>query len=203
MSALWRAADPLILASRSAARRALLAGAAIPLDLRPADLNERALEASLGDAAPGEIALFLARAKAQAAAAQSPGRLVLGADQTLSCGARVFAKPASVEEAREQLMVLRGRTHALHSAVALVRDGAVLFAHVEAARLVMRDFSADFLDRYLDAAGPAVCESVGAYQLEGAGAHLFERIEGDYFTILGLPLLPLLAFLRRDGVLAA
>jgi septum formation protein len=140
----------------------------------------------------------LARAKAQAVASSLPGRLVLGADQTLSCDAKRFAKPADRAEAAEQLRALRGRVHELHSALALVRDNEIMFACVDTARLAMRDFSDRFLNGYLDMAGDAATRSVGGYQLEGIGIHLFERVEGDFFTILGLPLLPLLAFLRQN-----
>jgi septum formation protein len=128
-----------------------------------------------------------------------PGRLVLGADQTLARGNKRFSKPANRAAAAGQLRALRGRTHELHSALALVRDGAVLFDCVESARLTMRKISDRFIDDYLDMAGAAALASVGAYQLEGIGIHLFERVEGDYFTILGLPLLPLLAYLRQNG----
>jgi septum formation protein len=124
--------------------------------------------------------------------------VVLGADQTLARGAKRFSKPADRAGAAEQLRALRGRTHELHSALALVRDGAVLFSCVDTARLTMRDFSDRFLHEYLDMAGDAAMNSVGGYQLEGIGIHLFERVDGDFFTILGLPLLPLLAFLRQN-----
>jgi nucleoside triphosphate pyrophosphatase len=132
-------------------------------------------------------------------AATRPGQLVLGADQTLARGATRFSKPKDREGAAEQLRSLRGRTHELHSALALVRDGKVLFDCVDSAKLTMRDFSDRFLNEYLEMAGNAALTSVGGYQLEGIGIQLFERIEGDYFTILGLPLLPLLAFLRQNG----
>jgi septum formation protein len=203
---LWLPADPLVLASKSAARRALLDAAGIPLEVRPAEIDERATETGTAGNAEAEAeaaAALLARAKALAVAAQMPGRLVLGADQTLALDARRFSKPADRTGAAEQLRTLRGQTHALHSAVALARDGKILFEHSETARLTMRAFSDTFLDDYLATAGSAVTASVGGYQLEGAGIQLFERIEGDYFTILGLPLLPLLAFLRREGWLAA
>jgi septum formation protein len=144
----------------------------------------------------------LARAKAQSVAASLPGRLVLGADQTLARGNRRFSKPADREGAAAQLRDLRGRSHELHSALALVRDGAELFTCVDTARLTMRDFSDRFLADYLDMLGDFATASVGGYQLEGIGVHLFERVEGDYFTILGLPLLPLLAFLREKGFVA-
>jgi septum formation protein len=131
-----------------------------------------------------------------------PDRLVLGADQTLALGAKRFSKSPDRLAARAQLQALRGRTHELHSAIAFVQDGAVVFEHVETARLTMRAFSDDFLNRYLDTVGDAVLASVGGYQLEGLGVQLFESIEGDYFTILGLPILQALDFLRRQGCLA-
>jgi septum formation protein len=199
---LWLAAQPMVLASRSESRRAVLTSAGIPVEIQPADIDERGLEARAGGRPPGEIALLLARAKASAVAATLPGRLVLGADQTLALGERLFAKPADLAAARDQLKSLRGRTHELHSAVLLARDEAVLFAHCEVARLTMRDFSDRFLDAYIDTAGLAVTASVGGYQVERAGIQLFERIEGDHFTILGLPLLRLLQYLRDAGCLA-
>jgi septum formation protein len=198
---LWLAAQPLVLASRSASRRAVLAGAGIRVEILPADVDERAIEARAGPQSPSQIALLLARAKASAISAKLPDRLVLGADQTLALGPRLFTKPADPAAAGDQLKSLRGRTHELHSAVVVVRDGAVLFAHCEIARLTMRSFSDRFLAAYVEAAGPAVTASVGAYQVEGIGIQLFERIEGDHFTILGLPLLALLQFLRREGCL--
>src|SRR5450631_3456527 len=200
--ALWLADQPLVLASRSESRRAVLAGAGIPLEVLPADIDERAIEAQAGLKSPGQIALMLARAKAAAVAVERPGRCVLGADQTLALADRLFAKPTDLAAARDQLRSLRGRTHELHSALVLVRDGAVLFEHCEIARLTMRDFSDAFLDSYVEAAGMAVTASVGGYQVESVGIQLFERIEGDHFTILGLPLLRLLQYLRRDGCLA-
>jgi septum formation protein len=200
--ALWLVPAPLVLASRSAARRALLEAAGIPIELCPADLDERALEANAVSQKPTAVAVLLARAKAAAVAKSHPGRLVLGADQTLALGAKRFSKSPNRLAARMQLQALRGRTHELHAGLAFVQDGTVVFEHVETARLTMRAFSDDFLDQYLDAAGDAVLASVGGYQLEGLGVQLFERIEGDYFTILGLPLLQALDFLRRRGCLA-
>jgi septum formation protein len=200
---LWLADRPLLLASKSQSRRALLESAGIPLEISPADVDERAIEARAGHSDAGEVAAVLARAKAQAVAAQNPGRLVLGADQTLALGMRRFSKPVDRAAARDQIKSLRGNSHHLHSAFALARDGTLVFEHREAAQLTMRLFSDDFLERYLDAAGDAVTASVGAYQVEGSGIHLFERIEGSHFTILGLPLLPLLDFLRREGCLSA
>jgi septum formation protein len=198
---LWLAADPLVLASKSAARRALLEAARIRVDVQPADIDERAVEADAATDNPGAVAMLLARAKALAVAKRMPGRLVLGADQTLALGAQRFSKPADRTAAAAQLRALRGQTHALHSALALVRNGDVLFEHHDAARLTMRGFSDEFLESYLDAAASAVIASVGGYQLEGLGIQLFERIEGDYFSILGLPLLPLLNFLRQQSYL--
>ncbi len=200
--ALWVAAEPLVLASKSTARLALLAGAGIAVEVLAADIDERGIEAKASAKDAGVAAVLLAREKARAVAAQRPGRLVLGADQTLALGARRFSKPADRAAAADQLRDLRGKTHALHSAFAVMRDADVLFEHADVARLTMRMFSDRFLEQYLDLAAEEVTSSVGAYQLEKAGIQLFERIEGDYFTILGLPLLPLMDFLRRERCLA-
>ena len=200
---LWVADQPLVLASKSEVRRATLVAAGIPLDVRPANIDERAIAAAAGETEPAAIAALLAREKARFVARQQPGRLVLGADQTLALGPQSFNKPADRAAARDQLKAMRAKSHELHAAVALVRDEAVLFEHCAVARLTMRAFSDHFLEAYLGAAGAAVTASVGAYQVEKLGIHLFERIDGDHFTIMGLPLLPLLDFLRRDGSLAA
>jgi nucleoside triphosphate pyrophosphatase len=197
---LWLADDPLVLASKSAARRAMLEAAGIPLAVHPADLDERALEPAAAGA--GAVAAHLAREKAAHVARQNTGRLVLGADQTLALGAQLFAKPADRAAARDQLRALSGRTHELHAAIAFAADTRVLFEHVGVARLTMRRLSDRMLDLYLDAAEGAATASVGGYQIEGLGAQLFERIDGDYFTILGLPLIAVLDFLRRRGCLA-
>lgn len=199
--ALWVGPRPLVLASRSAARRMLLERAGIPIELVPADIDERAREVDAPSPTPAEVAAFLARAKASAVARAHPGRLVLGADQTLALEGRRFAKPADRASARTQLRALSGRTHELHSAIAFAQNGAVLFEHVDMARLTMRALTERFLDLYLDAAGDAATASVGAYQIEGLGVQLFERVDGDYFTILGLPLIQALDFLRRNGCL--
>ncbi len=180
----------------------LLQGAGIPLELMAADIDERAVEAKAGLDDPGGVAALLAREKALAVAAQVPDRLVLGADQTLALGRRRFSKPVDRAAAREQLKLLRGQAHTLHSAVAIVRDRRTIFEHRTTADLTMRSFSDAFLESYLDAVGDAVTTSVGAYQVEGIGVQLFERIEGDHSTILGLPLLPVLAALRREGALS-
>ena len=196
---LWLATQPLVLASKSDVRGKMLAAAGLRFEIRPAQIDERAVEAKAGVSDAAAAARLLARAKAEAVAANRPGQLVLGADQTLARGATRFSKPKDREGAAEQLRSLRGRTHELHSALALVRDGKVLFDCVDSAKLTMRDFSDRFLNEYLEMAGNAALTSVGGYQLEGIGVHLFERIEGDYFTILGLPLLPLLGYLRQNG----
>jgi septum formation protein len=198
---LWRGKHRLILASQSRARQALLANAGISFEAIPAEIDERAAQQTSGLSAPGEIAALLAREKALVVSAQQPGRLVVGADQTLALGMRLFNKPSGRAGAAEQLRALAGQRHELHSAVAVARDGKILFEATTIARMTMRRLGGAEIDAYLDAAGEAVTTSVGAYQLEGLGVHLFERIDGDHFTILGLPLLPLLAFLRGEGQL--
>ena len=198
---LWRGKDPPILASRSRARQALLANAGIGFETLPADIDERAVQQASRLTAPGEIAALLAREKALSVSSEHAGRFVIGADQTLALGERLFEKPGGRVQAREQLRALAGQCHELHSAVAVARDGQILFGAASFARMTMRPLSEPEIEGYLDAAGEAVTSSVGVYQLEGLGVHLFERIEGDHFTILGLPLLPLLAFLRSDRLL--
>jgi septum formation protein len=180
----------------------LLEAAGLPVEVMSAEIDERAAEAQAGISEPGAVAGLLAREKARWVARRFPERLVVGADQTLSLGGRRFSKPTNRVTARDQLLALAGRTHELHSGVAVVRGDAVLFEHVAVARLTMRGFTGAFIDAYLDAAGPAVSTSVGGYQLEGIGVQLFDHIDGDHFVILGLPLLPLLAFLRGQGMLA-
>jgi septum formation protein len=198
---IWRGKDPLILASQSRTRQLLLADAGIAYEAVPADIDERAVQGRSGLTAPDNIALLLAREKALFVSAKFPGRVVVGADQTLALGNRLFSKPAGRVQAAEQLRALAGQGHQLCSAVAVARDGKIVFADISIARMTMRQLSGDEIRAYLDQAGEAVTSSVGAYQLEGLGVHLFERIEGDHFTILGLPLLPLLAFLRSERLL--
>ena len=198
---LWRGKSPLILASQSRARQALLTTAGIGFEAVTAEIDERAVQQASGLSAPGEIASLLAREKALSVSARQPGKFVIGADQTLALGERLFSKPAGRAQAAEQLRALAGQRHELHSAVAVVRNGKILFEAVAIAGMTMRRFGEAEIDVYLDEAGEAVTSSVGAYQLEGLGVHLFERIEGDHFTILGLPLLPLLAFLRSERLL--
>jgi septum formation protein len=199
---LWLAGEPLILASQSNARRGLLTAAGIPVEVHPADLDERRVEAAGAAQSAGAVAALLAREKAIAVEGRYRGRLTLGADQTLALGAERFTKPADRDAARAQLRALCGRTHELHSAVAFVQHGKVLFEHVGVARLTMRNFSEQFLERYLTMIGDAATASVGAYQIEGPGVQLFDRVEGDYFTVLGLPLMEVLEYLRRIGGLA-
>lgn len=198
---LWRGKEPLVLASQSKARQALLANAGIAFESVPADIDERAIQESSGLSTPGEVASLLAREKAGAVSSRRQGRYVVGADQTLALGMQTFNKPAGRAQAAAQLRALSGHCHELHSAVAVVRDGKLLFDHVSVARMTMRRLDDTEIETYLTEAGSAVTSSVGAYQLEGLGVHLFEQIEGDHFTILGLPLLPLFAFLRGEHLL--
>ncbi|KAB1075798.1 Maf family protein [Methylobacterium planeticum] len=199
----WTGAAPLLLASTSPTRRALLAGAAIPVETASPEVDERAVEAACAGLAPPELARRLAEAKAASVAARHPGRIVIGADQVLECAGTVFHKPADAAQAREHLARLAGRTHALHAAVAIAEGGRVAESFVESARLTLRPLDAGQIAAYVERAGEArVTGSVGAYQLEGLGIHLFAEVVGDHATILGLPLLPLLARLRARGLLA-
>ncbi len=188
----------LILASTSATRKALLDKAGLRFDTLPASIDERTIEAEAFDAGADarDIALILARRKAEAVSALRPGALVIGADQTLALGLELLHKPANRMGAAQQLDRLRGKTHRLHAAVALVRDGEFLWSDAQTAELTMRDFSPEERDAVLDLEGEQVLSSVGGYRLEGPSIRLFETVVGDYFTILGLPLLPLLAALR-------
>jgi len=202
---LQAATPPLVLASASTARRAVLDAAGLVFTAQAAAVDEDALKASARaeGLSAAEAALLLAEAKARRIQARHPEALVLGADQILVQGARWFDKPPDMAAARGHLQALRGETHSLVTAMVLWRDGARIWQHVATPRLTMRRFSDAFLDAYLAAEGEALLSSVGAYRLEGLGPHLFSRIEGEHSAILGLPLLALLDFLRAHGVLAA
>ena len=191
----------LILASTSAARQAMLREAGIAALALPSGVDETALKAGFFGTGP-ELALVLAQAKAQAVAAAQNGAIVIGADQLLICDGKIFDKPENPAEAAAHLRALSGRRHELVSAVCAMRGDEVLWTHTESAHLTVRPLSEDFIARYLAAEGGKILGCVGAYRLEGLGAQLFEHVEGDYFTILGLPLLALLGFLRSCGVLA-
>lgn len=198
----WSRIDDLVLASRSPARRGMLVSAGIPVEAVPADVDERKLEAGSTDT-PAGVAALLARSKAAAVSAQMQDRLVLGADQVLACDGQRFSKPGSMAEARHQLLALSGRTHELVSAYCLMENGEVQAEGFAVACITMRQLSAQGVERYLRIAGPAVMQSVGAYQIENIGVQLMAQVEGDHFTILGLPLIAVLADLRRLGALAA
>jgi septum formation protein len=202
-SLLVAAAPQVVLASASAVRAQLLAAAGVPFEQRPAAVDEAALKEALraAGAAAEDAAIALAELKAQHAARLMPEAIVLGADQILTCEARWFDKPLDRAKARMQLGELAGRRHELATAVVAFRGGMRVWHHLAVPRLWLRPCSAGFLDAYLDAVGEATLGSVGAYQIEGLGAQLFARLEGDHFAVLGLPLLPLLEFLREQGVL--
>jgi septum formation protein len=194
--------DPLILASGSKTRARMLRSAGVPIEIAVANIDEAELMASLNasGATASHVAEVLAEMKAQRVAPRFPGRFVLGCDQMLECDGQWLDKPGDRDHAREQLKMLRGQSHSLITCAVLVRDGTRIWHHVDRAELSMRDFSDAFLEQYLDQAGENILRSVGAYQLEGLGAQLFERVRGDFFTILGLPLLPVLAILREHEV---
>lgn len=194
----------LVLASASSSRARLLQEARVPFEVHPALVDEEAIkESMLADGADGRaIADALAELKAIRIAVSHPGTLVLGADQVLVCDGRLFSKAETMDAAAEQLRRLRGRPHQLVTAAVLAKDGAAIWRHVDVSTLWMRDFGDAFLGSYLAAEGDGVLGSVGCYRLEAMGAQLFERIEGDYFSILGLPLVPLLTALRQHGVVA-
>ncbi len=193
----------LILASGSPFRKAILTNAGLDFAVEKPRIDERAVEAPLKDSGvtPEDVALVLATAKANDVSGRHPGALVIGSDQTLSLGDEIFHKPADMEGARRHLLSLSGKTHQLNSAVVLVRDGETLWSHVGIARLTMRRLDPAFIGRHLARVGDRALQSVGAYQIEGEGIQLFEKVEGDHFTIVGLPLLPLLAALRDLGAI--
>ncbi len=198
-------AREIVLASGSRARREMLAAAGVHFTVQPADVDEPAIRARMREADanvdPKKIAAVLAAAKAEDVSGKIGGSLIIGADQVWRWAIELLSKAPSIDAAREALRKLRGRTHELHSAVAFAENGKITWAHVATARLTMRDFSDVFLDDYLLRAGDQVRQSVGAYELESLGVQLFDKIEGDYFTVLGLPLMPVLAELRERGII--
>lgn len=193
----------LILASSSPFRRMLMENAGLSFEAHPAKVDERLIEAPLerDGASPDAIALVLAKAKAREVSDRFSGALVIGSDQTMSLNDRTFHKPKSMEEAAQHLMALSARTHRLNSAVALAYNGDIVWEHVSSAGLTMRALTPEFIARHLTRVGDRALTSVGAYQLEGEGLQLFSKIDGDYFTILGLPMLPLLSKLRELGAI--
>lgn len=193
----------VILASTSPIRQTVLKHAGVDFTVRPPLANEARLKKTLGVAKPEDIAMALAEAKARSISEPDSVDLVIGTDQVLALAGTVFDKPRDLAEARVHLSALRGRTHELQSALACARGGKIIWRCTATARLTMRSFSEAFLDSYLTHMGGEATRSVGAYKMEGDGIQLFEKVEGDYFTILGLPLLPLLAFLREQGELAS
>lgn len=193
----------IVLASGSATRARILRDAGVELIIDPPAVDESGIKSALqaDGAAAADVAETLAELKAMRVSRNHPGRLVVGADQMLECGGVWFDKPPDLDHARAQLVALRGKTHILTSSAVVVRDGARLWHHTDQARLTMRMFTDAFIDGYLAASGSDIARSVGAYHLEGLGAQLFQRVEGDFFTVLGLPLLPLLDWLRVQDVL--
>ena len=196
---------PLVLASRSESRASILMGAGLDFDIVPADVDERAIrtvmQKSDPNADPADVAEILARAKAETVSAERKQAVVIGADQILQFEGRMYEKPADIAAARRMLLELKGKTHQLFTSVSVARNGQSIWAYGSRANMTMRPFTPEFLGQYLADAGDRVLKSVGAYQIESTGIRLFSRIEGDYFTILGLPLLPLLDRLRGEGVL--
>ena len=194
-------APRLVLASASPFRKALLENAGLTFDVEPARIDERAVEETLGGLDPEDVATVLAEAKAQDVSVRNPGAIVIGSDQTLSLRGSIFHKAASMDEARRRLLALSGQTHELNSAVVLAKDGETIWRHMSVARMTMRDLDPGFVGRHLSNVGDRALSSVGAYQFEGEGIQLFARIDGDYFTIIGLPMLPLLSELRQLGAI--
>lgn len=193
--------ERLILASRSAARQAMLRDAGVPFSVHVADVDEDAVKAAHGPADPTGLAIELARVKALAVSRHDTEAWVLGADQTLSFEGGLVSKANSLDAARDRLRTMRDKVHQLHSGAALARNGQIFWSGVDTATMRVRDFSDGFLDTYLDAEGERLLACVGSYRLEGLGSQLFEAVDGDYFTVLGLPLWRVLAELRRAGVL--
>jgi septum formation protein len=193
----------LVLASGSASRKALLTAAGVAFTTDPADLDEAALMAQLHSAGAETMARSLAEQKALAVSRRHPGQIVLGGDSIIAFGGEYLSKCATLDEARNLLRRLSRRTHLLVSAAALVRDGALLWAHASPCQMTMRELSPKFLEDYLAREGEAILSSVGCYHFEGRGAQLFDRVDGDYFSVLGLPLLPVLVQLRKEGLLAS
>ena len=195
--------ERILLASASPFRKAMLDQAGLAVEAVPAQIDERAVEGAIGDSGvtPEEVAGILAEAKAVDVSERHPDAWVIGSDQTLSLGDEILHKAATMEEARRRLLQLSGKTHHLNTGVVLARGGEVVWRHVAVARMTMRELDPAFVGRYLAGVGEGVLRSVGAYQIEGPGIQLFERIEGDHFTIVGLPLLPLLDALRRHGAI--
>ncbi len=193
----------IILASASTARASLLMSAGVEFQTDPARIDERMVEASIGKPQldPADLALLLAQAKALDVSLRHPGQFVVGADQTLGFGGLVIHKAADMEEARRRLLDFSGKSHELNSALVLARDGAIVWEHVSVAHMHMRALTPQFIGRYLAACGNEVLSSVGCYQIEGRGIQLFERVDGDHFTVIGLPMLPLLEELRRLGAI--
>jgi septum formation protein len=191
----------IVLASKSASRRTMLGAAGVEFEVRPAAIDERALEAQLQDARPGEVALALAEAKALSV--DGAGRPVLGSDSVVTAGGRRFSKPASRAQAAEHLGFFSGKTMELHSAAAIALDGRIEWSNVSFATLKVRELSDEFIETYLAAEWPEVGQCVGVFRIEALGVQLFESIEGDMFTVLGMPLLPVLGALREFGKLPA
>ena len=195
--------ETLILASKSAARRAMLENAGVAFEVRVANVDEDAIKAVSGDLDAATLAVRLAEAKALAVSREDETAWVLGSDQTLAFDGRLVSKAKSLDAARDRLKSMRGKAHQLHSGAALATKGQIVWSGVDTVEMRMRDFSDAFLDAYLAAEGEALLSCVGSYRLEGLGSQLFEAVDGDYFTVLGLPLWPVLAELRRSGVIAA
>ncbi len=194
---------PLLLASGSVVRANLLRGAGVTFGIQNSRVDEDAIKERFADSNIDALTILLAEAKALAVSGENPEALVIGADQILSCNGERFDKPRDMREARSNLQKFRGTTHRLHSGLVIALGGKIVWRHSDHADLTMRPFSDAFLDEYLTLVGDRVLASVGCYQLEGAGIQLFEKMTGDYFTILGLPLLPLLAELRSRGLVGA